>query len=62
MMDESTYTNYNLDDYKVNDKNMDIDTYDLYYNNEYIDGIIENILEIMERKNITFITYAIFNI
>lgn len=43
------------DDYKIND-NIDIDTYDLYYNNEYIDDIIKDILDIMERKNITFIT------
>ena len=45
-----------IDDYKINDKNIDIDTYDIYYNDEYIDDIINNILEIMERKNITFIT------
>jgi hypothetical protein len=44
------------DEYKIADKNIDIDTYNLYYNNEYVDDIIKDILEMMNRKNITFIT------
>jgi len=45
-----------VDDIDLNKDEIDETTYDIYYNDEYVDSIIDRILNIMKNKKVTFIT------